>query len=59
MNTATQAADVALNSLTDRELENCWLMLASLSDLREPEANWTRRLIVNFKAELDARHQAA
>ena len=58
MNTATQTADVALNSLTDRELENCWLTLASLSDLGEPEANWVRRLIANIKAELDARQRA-
>jgi hypothetical protein len=58
MKTATQTAAVSLNSLTDRELENCWLTLASLSDLGKPEANWVRRLIANIRAELNARQRA-
>ena len=57
MKTATQTADEALNSLTDKELENCWLTLASLSELRGPQARWVRRLIANIRAELDARQR--
>lgn len=58
MKTAAQIADVALNSLTDKELENCWLTLAALSELGEPQTRWVRRLIANIRAELNARQRA-